>query len=77
MKFDVKITELSENKVYSKLNSIATDPERGYQIAMKYITPLTYTERQLMIEWLGRGVISREKYSLCIQNYIHTLLYPT
>ena len=73
MKFDVKITELSENKVHSKLNSIATDPERGYQIAMKYITPLTYTERQLMIEWLGRGVISREKIqSLYPELYSYT-----
>lgn len=64
MRFDVKITELSENKVYSKLNSIATDPERGYQTAMKYITPLT---------WLGRGVISREKIqSLYPELYSYT-----
>lgn len=61
MKFDVKITEFAENKVCNKLKFIATNPELGYQIAMKYITPLTCSERQLMIEWLGKGEISREK----------------
>lgn len=59
IKFGVRITEQAEHKVCTKLKAIAVDPERGYHIALKYMTPLTVSERKLMVEWLGKGGISR------------------
>ena len=55
----VEITQNAEVSICDKLKAIAFDSEKGYQYAMKYMTPLTMSERKLMIEWLGAGVISR------------------
>lgn len=55
----VEITESVELKVCDRLKAIALDPGKGYQYAMKYMTPLTNSERKLMIEWLGHRDISR------------------
>ena len=55
-----QITEMAERKVKAKLMAIATNPERGHYSAMKYMTPLTRSERTLMVEWLGMGYIRRE-----------------
>lgn len=57
---NVQITEWAERKVKAKLMAIAADPERGHFLAMKYISPLTISEKCLMIEWLGKGNIQRE-----------------
>lgn len=59
-KHNVIITDLAERKVNAKLSALATDPERGYSYAVKYLTRLTNSERLLMIKWLGEGYISRE-----------------
>lgn len=59
-KQNVQITEWAERKVKAKLMAIAADPERGHFLAMKYISPLTISEKCLMIEWLGEGNIQRE-----------------
>lgn len=59
-KKNVQITEWAERKVKAKLMAIAADPERGHFLAMKYISPLTISEKCLMIEWLGKGNIQRE-----------------
>ena len=56
----VQITEWAERKVKAKLMAIAADPERGHFFAMKYMSPLTISEKCLMIEWLGQGNIQRE-----------------
>ena len=55
----VEITQSAELKINDRLKAIALDPDKGYQYAMKYMTPLTSSERKLMIEWLGHGYISR------------------
>lgn len=59
-KQNVQITEWAEKKVKAKLMAIAADPERGHFLAMKYMSPLTISEKCLMIEWLGQGNIQRE-----------------
>lgn len=59
-KHNVQTTEWAERKVKAKLMAIAADPERGHFLAMKYISPLTISEKCLMIEWLGKGYIERE-----------------
>lgn len=57
----ISITELAEQQVRAKLSAIAADPTRGYYYAMKFMSPLTHSERALMIEWLGKGEIKREE----------------
>lgn len=59
-KRNVVITNLAEKKVCAKLSAFATDPEKGYSFAMKYLTCLTNSEHLLMIKWLGEGHIQRE-----------------
>lgn len=64
---NVQITALAEQELKAKLSAMAADPERGPLYAMKYMTPLTFSEQCLMIEWVGQGRIEK--------NYIKTL-YP-
>ena len=45
----VEITQSAELKINDRLKAIALDPDKGYQYAMKYMTPLTSSERKLMI----------------------------
>lgn len=59
-KHNVIITELAETKMAAKLSAIASNPERGYLNAMKYMTCLTNSERLLMTKWLGEGLINRD-----------------
>ena len=56
---NVQITEQAEEKVREKLCRMAADPERGYGVAMKYMSSLTTAEQNLMVEWLGKGLIER------------------
>lgn len=60
-KKNVQITDLAERKVKAKLMAMAVDPERGYYSAMKYMSPLTLSERCLMIEWVGKGHIDKSQ----------------
>lgn len=55
----IQITERAEQKVKAKLMAIAADPERGYYTAMKHMTPLTRSERCLMVQWVGEGKVTR------------------
>lgn len=61
----VQITSLAERKVKAKLSAMAADPERGPLFAMRYMSPLTLSEKCLMIEWVGQGKIEK--------NYIKNL----
>lgn len=72
----VVITEQAEQKLKAKLKSIASDPERGYYTAVRLLTPLTDADRQLAIEWLGAGKISRhdiEKIFPALYDYMTPL----
>lgn len=55
----IMITEQAELKLKAKLKAIASDPTRGYYTAVQLLTPLTDADRQLAIEWLGAGKITR------------------
>ena len=59
-KHHVQITEQAEQKIQTKLISLAENPEIGYDGALKYVTTLTSSERYLLIEWLGLQKIERE-----------------
>ncbi len=72
-----KITEQAERRLSGKLIEMAESPERGYVEALKYITTLTETEKQLLVTWFGDGKIGRE----CIKNlfpdlYAYTASMP-
>ena len=54
----IRITETSEQKIKARLRAIATNPELGYHKALKLLTPITLSEKSLIIEWIGRGNIS-------------------
>lgn len=56
-KHGVTITAPAEQRLKARLQAIATDPNKGYYAASKLLTPLTKSEKQLMIEWVGRGNI--------------------
>lgn len=59
-RFNAKLTEQAEARLRDKLIEIAESPECGYTEALKYITPLTNAEKQLLVTWLGQGKIDRE-----------------
>ena len=48
---NIKITDEAENHIKAKLKAIASNPESGYYQAIKLFTPLTRSERNLLIEW--------------------------
>ena len=56
----IKITEEAEQKVKAKLCACAADLQRGYYVATKLLTPLTDSEKRLIIEWLGEGKITQK-----------------
>ncbi len=58
--YGVRIPEVVEAELRQKLEAISLNPEYGVAGAMKYMTSLTDTEKQLMVAWLGEGRISRE-----------------
>lgn len=53
----VVMPEYAERHIKARLCAIASDPEKGYDTAAKFLTPVTLSERELMVEWLGRGCI--------------------
>lgn len=57
----VKITDMAERKLRAKLGAIAANPSLGVFMAMKYMTPLTVSEYELIITWLGQGKIERRE----------------
>lgn len=69
----IKITDKAEHILKEKLESIASDPSRGTYMAMKYMTPLTISERTLMITWLGQDKIKRDDIKSLFPNlYYYT-----
>lgn len=56
----VKITELAERIINAKLSAMASNPECGYYYAIRFMTPLTLSEKSLMIKWLGEEKIQRK-----------------
>lgn len=58
-KHNVQITSLAEQKIKAKLLAMAADPERGYLFAMRYMSPLTLAEQNLMVEWVGQTKIEK------------------
>ena len=57
----VKITDMAEQKLKAKLGAIAANPSLGVSMAMRYMTPLTVSEQELIIAWLGQGKIERKE----------------
>ena len=57
-KYNIRITEMAEQKVKARLKAIAADPARGYYEAEKLLTPITESEKCLMIEWVGKGELA-------------------
>jgi len=58
--YGISLTVSAESKLKQKLVDMAENPEYGYAEAIKYMTPLTGAEKNLMIEWLAHGKIDRE-----------------
>ena len=57
-KHGVNITDMARQKLKAKLQAIAASPEQGsYYSAVKLLTPLTEEEKQLAIEWVGKGFV--------------------
>lgn len=65
-----KITDIAEQKLKAKLRAIAADPSLGIPMAMKYMTPLTVSEQELIITWLGQGKIERKEIKTLFP-YLH------
>lgn len=68
-KHRIHITEDAENKLGEKLEELALT--KGYDVAMRYMTELTDTEKCLMIKWIGDGRIAVNK----IENVFPTLCH--
>lgn len=68
------ITDNAEKKLDAKLKAIAADPCKGYNEAVRLLTPLTKAEKRLMIEWVGKEKISlnevKKKYPQ-LYSYLH------
>lgn len=73
----VTITDEAERRLNARLQAIATDPGKGYYAASKLLTPLTASEKRLMIEWIGRGNLElREIEQIYPELYRYLLPYP-
>ena len=67
----VKITDMAERKIKAKLGAIAANPSYGVSTAMKYMTPLTVSEHELIITWLGQKKIERKEIESLFPNLYH------
>lgn len=77
MEYGAKISEQAETNLKGKLIKIAESPEFGYLEALKYVTTLTETEKQLLVIWLGEEKISRDSIkSLLPDLYAYTAPIP-
>ncbi len=76
-KSGAQITEQAECRLRSKLIEIAESPEYGYVEALKYITPLTDAEKQLLVTWFGKGKIGRDRLKTLLPDlYSYTAPMP-
>ncbi len=57
---NVQIRTEEEKRIEKELLTIAKDPERGYKVAMEYMTSFTILEQCLMMKWIGSGNIDKQ-----------------
>lgn len=69
----VKITDEARQKLKTRLNEVAANPQEGYGQAVKLLTPLTNEEYQLAIEWLAKGQIRLDDIKTVFPNLYHYL----
>lgn len=50
----------TESFLKAQLKAIAAHPEKGYYAAIRLLTPLTASERELMISWYGEGNVKMQ-----------------
>lgn len=59
---NVNITDFARTKLKAKLSAIAASPDQGgYYMAVKLLTSLTDEERELAVEWVGKGKVKPEE----------------
>lgn len=67
----VQMTEDAENKLSKELEDIAVS--KGYDMALRYMTGLTDTEKRLLIQWAGDGRIDINKLESVFPQLCHYL----
>lgn len=55
------VPEAVEQQVIARVKSIAADPDMGYAVAFRALSAITDLEKELIIEWLGKGYIQLEQ----------------
>lgn len=72
-----ELPDEAESRLKEKLIEISETSENGHAQAMKYMTSLTKAEKQLMVDWLGKGKIPRDSIkSLFPDLYAYTEPMP-
>jgi len=59
---NVVLPQQIEHLLLSRLNTIAE--QKGYEIAIKYFSSLTKVEKRLAIDWLGKGLITKNQIKI-------------
>lgn len=54
------LTEQDAQMIKARLSALAASPQAGARRALPFVVPLTDGERSLMIDWLGKGAVSRD-----------------
>jgi hypothetical protein len=57
---NVQIVTEEEKRIEKELLTIAQDPERGYKVAMEYMTSFTISEQCLMMKWIGSRHVNKQ-----------------
>lgn len=73
-KRQVKVTEQAEQKLKRELQNIAHDPQKGYENAIKLLSPLTRSEKVLALSWYGNGNMNLEQVKSVypqLYDYLH------
>lgn len=71
-KLGFKVPDSTEKKIKNYLQDCIQDSTRGITHAMHYITSYTPPERNLLVQWLGHSLISREQIKEllpCVYSY--------
>lgn len=59
-KHGLRLTAHTETFMKARLKAIAVNPDKGYYEAIKLLTPLTDSERELIISWYGEGHVKQQ-----------------
>ena len=70
---NVKITEIAERQVYAKLSAMACGAPEDRYTAIRLMTSLTDSDRRLVVELLGKGVLSRAEIERIYPELYHYL----